>query len=243
MITGPVWPGMVPVCDHFLSILTSLVSVLGRAPDWTLNQSWFSCSVMSDSCDPMNCSPPGSSVHGISQARILEGVAMSFSRGSSWPRDGTQVSCTAGGFFTMEPLEAQTINYIMTVFTLTTKSRCFFFVELGHPLPHLNSPFLSTALIGYALSCDLQALITNTHKSTALKLSMSLCNLMDKVQIQAFRIFDILALLLHFQPCFQLVPYRTYKSHKWLTQPAPILRTWFCDLFAQLPPAFSCVCA
>ena len=50
-------------------------------------------------------------------------------------------------------------------------------VELGHPLPHLNSPFLSTALIGYALSCDLQALITNTHKSTALKLSMSLCNL------------------------------------------------------------------
>ena len=104
-------------------------------------------------------------------------------------------------------------------------------------------PFLSTALIGYALSCDLQALITNTHESTALKLSMSLCNLMDKVQIQAFRIFDTLALLLYFQPCFQLVPYRTYKSHKWLTQPAPVLRTWFCDLFAQVPPAFSCVYA
>ena len=99
MITGPVWPGMVPVCDHFLSILTSLVSVLGRAPDWTLNQSWFSCSVMSDSCDPMNCSPPGSSVHGISQARILEGVAMSFSRVSSQPRDQIWVSCIAGGFF------------------------------------------------------------------------------------------------------------------------------------------------
>ena len=43
-------------------------------------------------CDPMDYSSPGSSVHGISQARILEWVAISFSRGSSWPRDGTQSS-------------------------------------------------------------------------------------------------------------------------------------------------------
>ena len=41
-------------------------------------------------CDPMNCSPPGSSVHGILQARILEWVAIAFSRGSSRPRDGTR---------------------------------------------------------------------------------------------------------------------------------------------------------
>ena len=41
----------------------------------------------------MHCSPPGSPVHGILQARILEWVAISFSRGSSWPRDQTQVSC------------------------------------------------------------------------------------------------------------------------------------------------------
>ena len=41
----------------------------------------------------MDCSPPGSSVHGISQARILEWFAISFSRGSSWPRDWTHVSC------------------------------------------------------------------------------------------------------------------------------------------------------
>ena len=47
----------------------------------------------------MVCSPLGSSVHGISQARILEWVAMSFSRGSSWPRDWTQNSCITGGFF------------------------------------------------------------------------------------------------------------------------------------------------
>ena len=51
-------------------------------------------------CDPMDCSPPGSSVHGILQARILEWVAFPFSRGSSWPKDGTQVFHIAGGFFT-----------------------------------------------------------------------------------------------------------------------------------------------
>ena len=44
-------------------------------------------------CNPMNCSPLGSSVHGIFQARILKWVAISFSRGPSWPRDWTQVSC------------------------------------------------------------------------------------------------------------------------------------------------------
>ena len=43
-------------------------------------------------CDPMDCSPPGSSVHGISRAIILEWVAISFSRESSQPRDWTRVS-------------------------------------------------------------------------------------------------------------------------------------------------------
>ena len=43
-------------------------------------------------CDPMDCSPPGSSVHGLSRARILEWVAISFSLGPSRLRDGTQVS-------------------------------------------------------------------------------------------------------------------------------------------------------
>ena len=51
-------------------------------------------------CDPMDCSPPGSSVHGILQARILEWVIIPFSKGSSRPRDQTQVSCIAGRFFT-----------------------------------------------------------------------------------------------------------------------------------------------
>ena len=49
------------------------------------------CSVTSALCEPMDCSLPGSSVHGILQARILEGVVMPSSRGSSWPRDQTHV--------------------------------------------------------------------------------------------------------------------------------------------------------
>ena len=53
-------------------------------------------------CNPMDCSLPGSSVCGISQARILEWVAISFSRGSSWPRDWTHVSCIVGRCFTIQ---------------------------------------------------------------------------------------------------------------------------------------------
>ena len=44
-------------------------------------------------CNPMDCSLPGSAVHVISHARILEQVAISFSRGCAWPRDGTRISC------------------------------------------------------------------------------------------------------------------------------------------------------
>ena len=58
----------------------------------------FSCIWL---CNPMDSSPPRSSVHGILQARTLEWSAISFSRGFSWPRDWTQVSCIAGRFFTI----------------------------------------------------------------------------------------------------------------------------------------------
>ena len=57
-------------------------------------------------CDPMDCSPPGSSVYGLSQAGILEWVAITSSWVSSQPRDQTHISCdfcTVGGFFTTEP--------------------------------------------------------------------------------------------------------------------------------------------
>ena len=49
--------------------------------------------VVSNSLWPMDCSLPGSFVHGISQARTMEWVAISYSRGSSRPRDRTRVSC------------------------------------------------------------------------------------------------------------------------------------------------------
>ena len=52
-------------------------------------------------CDPMDYSLTHSSIHGIFQARVLEWVAISFSRGSSWPRDRTQVSCIVGRCFTV----------------------------------------------------------------------------------------------------------------------------------------------
>ena len=58
-------------------------------------------------CKPVDCNPSGSSVHGIFQARILEWVPISSSRGSFWPRDWTYVSCIsciAGGFIIAEPL-------------------------------------------------------------------------------------------------------------------------------------------
>ena len=55
-------------------------------------------------CDPVDCSPPGSSVHGILQARVLEWVAISFSRGSFQPRDWTQVSRIAGRCFNLKCL-------------------------------------------------------------------------------------------------------------------------------------------
>ena len=57
-----------------------------------------SCSTL---CNPVDCSPPGSSMHGILQARILEWVANPFSSESSWLRDRTRVSCIAGRFFTI----------------------------------------------------------------------------------------------------------------------------------------------
>ena len=61
----------------------------------------WSRSVVPDSLWPMDCSPPSSSVHGILQARILQWVAISFSRGSSRPRDRTQVSHVAGRCFNL----------------------------------------------------------------------------------------------------------------------------------------------
>ena len=66
-----------------------------------LSVCWLFSHIQLFVCDPLDCSPPGSSVHGFLLARLLDWVAISFSRGSSQPRTRTQGSCTAGRFFTI----------------------------------------------------------------------------------------------------------------------------------------------
>ena len=61
--------------------------------------------------DPMDCSPPGSSVHGILQAKKLECVAIPPSRGSFGSRDRTPVSCTAGRFFTIWAIREALVSF------------------------------------------------------------------------------------------------------------------------------------
>ena len=65
---------------------------------WYCSEVAQSCTTL---CNPVDCSPPGSSVHGILQARILQWVAISFPRGSSRPRAWTRVSCIAGRHFNL----------------------------------------------------------------------------------------------------------------------------------------------
>ena len=63
-------------------------------------------------CDPVECSLPASSIRGVFQANILKWVAISFSRGSSWPRDGMHVSCTGRIHYHLATREALIIMWI-----------------------------------------------------------------------------------------------------------------------------------
>ena len=75
---------------------------------WWWSES-VSHSVVSD-YEPMDCSSTGFSVHGILQARILEWVAIPYSRGSSWPRDWTWFTYIAGRFFTIRASREAPVN-------------------------------------------------------------------------------------------------------------------------------------
>ena len=70
-------------------------------------------------CDSIDCSPPDSSVHEILQSRTLEWVAISFSRGSFWPRNRTRLSCIAGRFFTdwttREPISHSSVSLFLVL--------------------------------------------------------------------------------------------------------------------------------
>ena len=90
-------------------------------------------------CDPMDCSTSGFSVHGILQARILEWVAISFSRGSSRPRDRTQISCILGEesarFFTVwvtrgSPMKVPKVSSKMTLIPPSSNIAFIFLIGL-----------------------------------------------------------------------------------------------------------------
>ena len=87
---------------HIYALIYDICFSISDFPLYNRLWKWkWSRSVVSDSLPPVDCSLPGSSVYGILQARVLEWVAISFSRGSSRPRDRTLVSRTAGRRFNL----------------------------------------------------------------------------------------------------------------------------------------------
>ena len=87
-------------------------------------------------CDPMDCSLSGSSVHGIFQAIVLEWIAISFSKGSSQPRDRTWVSCIAGRFFTAWATR-ETPNWSTDIIDSTQAPALPLFLSFPHCLPNI----------------------------------------------------------------------------------------------------------
>ena len=103
--------------------------------NWTNDMLWQLVKVAL-SC-PTLWDPTDYTVHGILQARILEWVAFPFSRGSSQPRDRTQVSCIAGGFFTSWATTDGKKNDSLPVLSLGLKNSCMFpYLSLENMLYH-----------------------------------------------------------------------------------------------------------
>ena len=75
---------------------------------------------------------PGSSIHGISQARILEQIVISFSSRSSWPRDRTWVSCTAGRLFTIWATRESPNFCFFFLENVLNVVKCFFYISLDN---------------------------------------------------------------------------------------------------------------
>ena len=92
----PQFPHLIKL-RHFCNPLFPYQVYSALSVSYLLSSESGNCCLVAKSCltlcHPMDCSPPGYSIHGISQARILERVAISFSKGSSWPRDWTFISC------------------------------------------------------------------------------------------------------------------------------------------------------
>ena len=114
------------------------------------------------------CSPPGFSVHGILQARILEWVAILFSRGSSPARDQTQVSCIAGRFLMSEPpgkpnpLSQSVFLHIPFPFLPPHLSHSLLPSFLPASVPHPSYPFRSSQTAG-PFPCHMLSPLSQSH--------------------------------------------------------------------------------
>ena len=122
-----------------------------------------SCSVVSDSVTPTDCSPPGSSVRGILQARILEWVAISSCRGSSQPRDWTWISHIAGRFYTI-------LATTSVLFSHSVMSDSLW----PHGLQHAKLPCPSPTPRAYSNSCPLSRWCHPTISSSIVPFSSHL---------------------------------------------------------------------
>ena len=119
------WDGWMASMDMGLSKLRELVmdrkawhaAIHGFAKSQTRLNNWtelnWACMESESECDPVDCSPPASSLHGILQARILEWVAISFSKGSSQPRDRTWVSRIAGRRFNLWATSKEALRVVL----------------------------------------------------------------------------------------------------------------------------------
>ena len=120
----------------------------GRSKTVVGNCACVSHSIVSDSCDPMDCSPPGSSVHRILQARILEWVAIPVSTGFSWPRDWTQVSALQADSLLPElPRKLIPLSHIMRPLLPDNTQPCY------TPFPVLKQSPLPSLILTCFLSC------------------------------------------------------------------------------------------
>ena len=139
----------------------------------TLHNESQSCSTL---CNPMDCSLPCSSVHGILQARILEWVAVPISRGSSWLRGWAWVSCIAGKFYHL--------SHQGSPLTITQRK----------PKCSRSSTGTSCSLvkmdIGFAQDWDDDALLMAAYSLHSHFLYYSICAIWDHISNKLFRFFS-----------------------------------------------------
>ena len=136
-------------------------------------------------CDPMNCSSPGSFVHGILQARILEWVAVPFSKGSSWPRGRTQVSGITGRSFTVwaTPEAQDGLNFTL-LFLSTEKEMAPHSSTLAWKIPWMEEPgglqSIGSQRVGHDWATSFPFTYSSSRSLCACELSLLLLLLLSR---------------------------------------------------------------